>query len=210
MKSASLTAFALLSALAGAAYAAPADWTTPTTGSLDGVGLTMTGLSSQFLNIETRSYTTSDFSAAPLSNVEAIQYGASNDWTATFGSPIADLLLYVDTWRGNYNAPGPDPDTNYTFSMPFTILSGLGGAGVSGNTLTLPFDQNLAFYHGIIRFSGPITSLSVVSDGLNESGQILTFATAVPEPATLSLIGIGITAFVVIQRRNLTKAKANG
>jgi hypothetical protein len=177
--------------IAIAAPVVPTNWSTPTTGTIGGVSLTMQGVDGPFLAILTRSYTSSDYSAAPLSNVTAISYGASDSWTATFSGPLSDLLVYADLWRGAYTS-NPDPPTHYTFSRPFTILSGLSGASISANTLTLPDTRNgiKTFYNGIIRFSGPITSLSVVSDGLNESGQILTFATTVPEPSSLALAAI--------------------
>jgi hypothetical protein len=176
-----------------AAPVVPTNWTTPTTGTIDGVSLTMQGVDGPVLSILTRSYTSSNYSAAPLSNVTAISYGASDSWTTTLSKPLPDLFLYVDVWRGAYNGSIPDPPTHYTFSLPFTVLSGLSGAGINGNTLTLPDTQNgiKTFYNGIIRFSGPVTSLSVVSDGLNESGQVLTFATdAVPEPSSLILASL--------------------
>ena len=140
----------------------PANWNDTSGGSIGGVPFSITGLSSPFLGIEVRSYLSPDFLAAPLANVQAIAYGSGNDWTVTFGTALTDLFIYVDLWRGPYTSPGPDPTTNYDFSKPFQILSGMSGAGVTGNTLSLPFGP---FYNGILLFSGPITSLSVVSSG---------------------------------------------
>ena len=212
-KWASLTTFTtvvMLSVAAGSAIAGPivpANWSTLTSGTIAGVNITMQGLSSPVQAIVTRSYTSLDYSAAPVSNVTAIMYGASNSWSATFGSPLPNLLLYVDLWRGSYTTFNFDPTTNYTFSLPFTVLSGLSGASISGNTLTLPDTiPGNSFYDGIIEFSGPITSLSVISNGENQSGQNLTFATSVPEPSTLALAsisGVAVLGYLWRRRRRI-------
>lgn len=161
------------------------DWSTPTSGSLGDANISMSGLSSPFLGVRTRSYTGSDFAAAQLPSTDALEYGASNDWTAVSDKQLPDLFLYIDSWRGSYST-NPDPATTYTFSRPFAVLSGLIGAGIGANTLTLPDGD---FYSGIIRFAGPLSSLSVDSNGQNVSGQLLTFGTSsVPEPSAVELL----------------------
>jgi len=171
-----------------------ADWNTPTDGTINGITFTTFGFASNFLAISpNQSFTGSSYNAGMLSDVDALNYGASNDWTATFATPLLDLYIYARVWRGSFTT-GPDLATNYVFSMPFTILSGMTGANVSGNTLTL---ADGTFYSGIIRVAGPVSSFSIASDGINTSGQTLTFATTVPEPTSAGLAlagGLGLAA----------------
>jgi hypothetical protein len=164
------------------------DWTTPTTGTLGNINVSMSGLASPFLGIDNRDLTSSDFSAAPVSDAEVVVYGYGNDWTATFDQSVTNLLLYVDWWRGTLTV-GMDPTIDYTFDQSFNVLSGLENAIVSGNTLSLP---DIGLHNGIIQFEGPINSLSVNSSATASpgSGQTLTFG--VPEPSTLALISFGL------------------
>jgi hypothetical protein len=187
MKLLTVAAITLSIVSARAATVIAATWNTPTNGIIKGISFTVTGLSSPYLAVEPGiSFSGPDFAAAPLMGVEAIQYGATNDWTTSFAGAPTDLAIYANFWRGIYSV-GDDPDTHYTFSRPFSILSGFAGATVSGNTLTLPAGE---FYSSIISFSGPMVTLSVVSDGNSESGQLMTFATPVPEHI-LTLFGLG-------------------
>lgn len=164
------------------------DWTTPTAGTLGNINVSMSGLASPFLRIDNRDLTSSDFSAAPVSDAEVVVYGYGNDWTATFDQPVKNLLLYIDWWRGTLTA-GMDPTIDYTFDQSFNVLSGLANAVVSGDTLSLP---DIGLHNGIIQFEGSIASLSVNSSATASpgSGQSLTFG--VPEPSTLALITFGL------------------
>lgn len=151
-----------------------------------------------------------DYAAAPLSpNTVTFDYDALSDWTATFDPPVENLLLYLVNWRGV--AGGPDPVT-YQFDQPFTVLSGLGGTSVSnGNTvLSVPGD---VFGDGIVRFTGPVSSLSVLTNSVSSSQQSLTFGILPPVPPaatipTLSEWGLmataaalGIAGLIVARRR---------
>ncbi len=178
------------------------DWTTPTTGDLNGTTVTLSNFNSP--NIQTFDLSGSDYSAAPLSSSqEFIGYNVNSDWTATFSNPVSDLLLYPVFWRGNA-AGGPDPVT-YEFDQAFTILSGLAGATVVGNTLSAP--QN-AFYNGVIQFSGPVSSLTVNTSATGSSQQGLTFGVdttptaTTPEPGTiLGLLAVGSLATLSRKRK---------
>jgi VCBS repeat-containing protein len=158
------------------AYAAPTatDWTTPTTGTMNGVTVTL----SQTLgspHISTDDLSGASFAAAPLSaSTETIIYSTGSDWTATFSQPVSNLALYAVLWRGGNAQVSP---VTYTFSEPFTILSGLDAATVSENTITLP---DSGFHDGIILFTGPISSLSVDTNSATFSAQALTFALLPP------------------------------
>jgi hypothetical protein len=140
-------------------------WTSSTTGTLNGVGFTMTQL--RDANPSNWDMSTSDFSAAPLSatqNSGTISHG--DDWVVTFASPVSDLKLYCKYWR----------TASYVFDQPLTLLSS-GNGLTSPNSTTVSVGAN-AWGNGIVQFAGPITTLSVNSSAslINDaSGQILTF-----------------------------------
>jgi hypothetical protein len=167
------TSFATSNGSSGSILAG-AIWTSSTTGTLNGIGFTMTQL--RDANPSNWDMSTSDFSAAPLSatqNSGTISHG--DDWVVTFASPISDLKLYCKYWR----------PASYVFSQPLTLLS-------SGNGLTSPNSNTVtvganAWGNGIIQFAGPITTLSVNSSAslINDaSGQILTFGVGSVGPAS--------------------------
>ncbi|MEL7472282.1 MAG: hypothetical protein AAGK04_03120 [Planctomycetota bacterium] len=178
------------------------DWTgvagTTATGQLAGVSVTLDAASpgSGGPTIVTGiDLSISDFSAAPLSSSEEMaDYGFDSNWTATFGSPIANPRLYAKFWRGPNNLNDP-PQFEYTFDQPFTILSGFPNATVAGNTLFLP---SVSFQDGILEFAGSVSSIGVISNNANSgSRQFLTFGT-VPAPASLA---VGVFAGLLARRR---------
>ncbi|MEB3884086.1 PEP-CTERM sorting domain-containing protein [Lyngbya sp. CCY1209] len=192
----------LMPGVANALMPTPVDWNDITEGEVFGVDVTATGFtfpSEDSPSIGERAFTGSSFAAAPLSNAETIyNYISTDNWSVTFDAPLSDLFLYGWSWRGTTTVFNVDPPTTYTFSSPFSILSGFDGSTVSGNSLTVPDTGFLAA--GILKFSGPISELSVISEGENPGGgQTLAFATtgiyepeSVPEPASaLGLLALG-------------------
>jgi hypothetical protein len=130
----------------------PATWQgSAMAGSLGSVNFTITGLDSPFLASPACSFTGSDYSGAPLPGFVAVNdYGQSSDWVLTLSQPVSKLYVYMCFWR----------QSNYTFSQPFTLLSGGVGATVSGTTLV----PGATFTSGILEFDN-VTTLSVVDDG---------------------------------------------
>jgi hypothetical protein len=151
-------------------------WTSATTGTLDGVGFTISSARSQ--TPSNWDLSTSDFSAAPLSvlqNIGGLSHG--DDWVVTFASPITNLKLYCKWWRV----------ADYVFDQPFTLLSGSGLTRTNSTTLTVS-----GWGNGIIQFAGPVTTLTVNSsaDLINDaSGQLITFASGVAGIASASGTG---------------------
>ena len=173
-----------------AAIPIAADWLTTSSGTLNGVAFTTTGFGGPFLNIENRNYVGPDFAGAAVGAAEGLEYSATDDWSVTFASPIANLRLIVDLWRGDYVGGTVDPTSTYAFNHAFSIVSGMTGATVAANTLSLadPELAGFSFYDGVLLFAGPITTLSVDATAFDGSGQVLTFAVdvpqVVPEPAS--------------------------
>ena len=99
---------------------------------------------------------------APLSATQSmINYQTRDNWIVTFASPITNLKLYCKWWR----------DADYIFDQPFSILSGATGLSNVGNTLTV----SGGWGNGILEFSVPITTLSVNSNWIGASAQLMTF-----------------------------------
>lgn len=184
------------------------DWTavsqTTAVGTLDGISVSVAGLARMVgspLLISVRNLSGPPYSGAPLASAEVITYGGVSNWTATFGQAIPDLRLYLSFWRGFFGSASTDV-FSYAFDQPFTVLSGLGEASISGNVLTLD-DSPRHFHDGIIQFTGPISmvSVSVTSPALPfSSDQRFTFGT-VPEPSTGLLTLLGLAALCRLGRR---------
>lgn len=142
------------------------DWSDAMTGTLGSTNVTFTG----GREILTFTPNLTEHSYAPSSTeAEVVEFAASNDWTATFGEAVDDLLLYVHYWRGELAGVNP---VTYEFNAPFVIESGLGNATVNGNTLSVPDHSD---HVGILRFTQPVTSLTVNSNSSVEHGHAMTF-----------------------------------
>lgn len=143
----------------------PAVWT-----GFDPVGSTATGtlgpLSVSATQVRSAATGTADLSwadyaAARLSVAQGVlDYEQQSDFAIRLNHPVKGLMLYLVAWR---------PST-YTFSKPFTRLSGLTGATITGNTLTTA----AGFTEGILQFSEPLSSFSVSTPSGNVSRQDLT------------------------------------
>jgi len=139
-------------------FGIPADWpiTTeaPITGSVCSSTVTISS-ATRGLDFET-DFIGSDFEFAPLLMAPNVIFGTSDSWTAVFDPPIQNLLLYANLWRGGLNTDGMV--LVYSFDQPVTIASGFEGASTSGGDLSVPTE---GLTSGILRFSGPISSLTL-------------------------------------------------
>jgi hypothetical protein len=172
---------------------APVDWAAPTDGSasgtVSGVDVTLTGIaqSASLLNTDLSG---ADFAIAPLAvDQETVSFDASDAWTLSLSAPTDALLLYAAFWRGNAAAANP---VEYSFTAPFTVLSGFAEASVAnaGMTLALP---DTGFHNGLLLFHGPLAALTVASTAGTTSSQAMTVA-IVPEPgaAASALVAVAL------------------
>ena len=79
----------------------------------------------------------------------------------------------------------------------------MSGASSSGNILSLPDLGNfgMSFFNGVLRFPGPVTTLSMNAAAFNGSGQFLTFAidaSPIPEPSSVVLLGVGLVGITCL------------
>lgn len=139
-----------------------ANYSSPTSGTIDGIPFTFSSPETPNLFIATTDLSTSDFSGAPLSNSEDILNVSGKDWSITFDSPITNLVVYCKSWR----------TTVYEFDQPFIVLSG------GPNFIALPNNQiqTTSFTDGVIQFTTPITTLNAsVISGENSNSMHLGF-----------------------------------
>jgi len=173
-------ALVLILASVSSAQIIATDWLSTTsstaTGTLNGISVNVTSVGSPGNDAAIDFYDLSgaDYAPYPLSsNQETLDYAFDENWAATFGSPITDLMLYCKFWRGPNNGSADPPIFTYEFDQPFTILAGFGNSSIVGNTLQVP---STIFQDGILKFSGSISSVSLLSNNANSaSRQALTF-----------------------------------
>lgn len=212
MSSRMIKIFLALALMAGSGTASAATfvtWTSPTSGSVNSVTVTAT-YSQGSPSLANFDLSGANFNPAGGASQQMVDYSVNSAITWTFSSAVTNLDLYALYWRGTASGIGGPSNGRYVFSATPTIQSGLSGASIvtpgSGN----PYLQvgSSGFYSGILRFSGPITSLTMYAPtGASPSGQLYTLAfdaasSAVPDGAsTFGLLGAAVGALGLATRR---------
>jgi hypothetical protein len=205
-----LLTLALLAGSGTASAATFVTWTSPTSGSVNSVTVTAT-YSQGSPSLTNFDLSGANFNPAGGASQQMVDYSVDSAITWTFSSAVTNLDLYALYWRGTAGGIGGPSDGRYVFSATPTIQSGLSGASivtpVSGNPY-LQVGSSSNFYNGILRFSGPITSLTMYAPtGASNSGQVYTLAfdaasSAVPDGAsTFALLGAAAGALGLATRR---------
>jgi hypothetical protein len=145
-------------------------------------------------NAADKPYTGGTVSNAPTP-CEQLGMASSNSVTVNFSSPVAVLYMAL------LSVGQPGLVVSYTFDQAFTIDSE--GQGYWGNDATngIQVGNTLTMreFHGVLRFNAPVSSLTFSSGA--ENWQAFTFGTAVPEPASLLLVGGALLAAGAATRR---------
>ena len=117
--------------------------------------------------------------------------------TLTFSSPVNNLFLAVVS-LGQGGVPA-----SFNFADAFTINSQ--GAGHWGGTATSLTQSGNTLTgsegNGVLRFSGPVSSLSWTNPGYENYYGFTVGTSTVPEPSSIALLGSGLVGLVPLVRR---------
>lgn len=173
MKCKMLVAFMCFGLTCPIARADFAQWTNQTSGFLGDATFSIGGLSSPSLTSSSDFSITADpsyYNPVVPSGTQLLQHSVNDNFTITLSQPVT-LSLYLMYYRAPYS---------YTFSQTPTIVSGLSGSTVVGDTLTVS-----TFASGVLRFSS-VSTLTVSSSAFETedfSQQIFTLYTGVASPS---------------------------
>jgi hypothetical protein len=176
-----------------------------TQGTLDGVDFTLSFLNQQSAGNTTINLSTSTFDSVGSASEEAATYSNGLFFEISFDQEIYDFALYLNQFR-SANQGGSN---QYSFTSAgierddFALNDAFVGATKSGNAINL----TESFASGILRFSDPVTVLTVFSSSLQGFPQSFTFsgnAQPVPEPTSIAFLatgGLAVGVVAAVRRR---------
>ena len=206
VRSASLAGAIVAASLLVAAAPASASLTFATysgsnTGSLAGVGFTMSGLSNAGSggDIQSLNMAGSDWNSVGSQQGRIYDGNGVTTFTVTFAAPVSGLQMYLYYFRGG--TVGGGGHNSYDFGQTFTITGGLSSPITqSGTTLTT---SAVNFASGVITFTGPVSSLTVTAPGgpANGGDQGFTFAAPAAVPGGAGLGAAALAGLAARRRR---------
>jgi hypothetical protein len=124
--------------------------------------------------------------------------------TINFSSPIVDPVFAI--W--SLGAPGDTASFDFLSKSPepFTLISGGPSTEFGGSSITVNGQiVSGAEGNGVIQFDGTFTSISFTTPNFENFyaftvGDDQTLTPSVPEPATLSLFGLGLAALPIARK----------
>jgi hypothetical protein len=221
--------------LAGAVSGTPAhadtiawaNWTTGTAGNPGSASGTLAGGLTVTYSGQTSGLTTepvwtptTTFSGGPVGNAPPNTASVALEGTAagavpimesiTFSSPVVDPVFAI--WSLGQTGIGASFDFLSKSPEPITLISGgpstqFGGSTITVNGQTVSGNEG----NGVIQFDGTFDTISFTTPNFENFyaftvGYDQTLTPSVPEPATLSLFGLGLAA-VPIARKLLMRRR---
>lgn len=139
-------------------------------------------------------YTGGSVSNAPTA-CEQVGLNSPVSITVSFSSPVNDLYMAL------LSVGQRDVTVTYDFDTAFTVDSdGVGYWSSGPYSLSTGHVISMSEFHGVLAFAGPVSSLSFTTTP-SEYWHAFTFGTAVPEPGTLALLGLGLVGLGFARRR---------
>ncbi len=169
------------------------DWSSITAGSgaagtLGATGVTLTGAVSGGVTNGTFTGFTPAFFTPSVATTDAVLMWSATSIGLSFSAPLANLTLHI--WQL--------ANTTLTFDQTFALLSSDGDFTITPTSIRGVSSADDA--NGSLLFTGPLSALSWTASNINSGDGIYIQlssdpgigAAAVPEPATLGLLGLGL------------------
>jgi hypothetical protein len=189
------------------------------TGTIGSITVTYSGQTSALLNdypswTPTSSYIGGVVGNAPPATNNSIQLegGVTYTESITFSSPVVDPILAI--W--SLGAAGTPASFDFTASEPFTVVAGGPSAEYGGSSITTSGNNiDGSEGNGVVQFNGTFSTITFTTPGyedyyaftVGEHATLTSGTSPVPEPGTLSLLGLGLSA-LPLARRKLSRRRA--
>jgi PEP-CTERM motif len=189
------------------------------TGTIGSITVTYSGQTSALLTdypswTPTSSYIGGVVGNAPPATNNSIQLegGVTYTESITFSSPVVDPILAI--W--SLGAAGTPASFDFTASEPFTVVAGGPSAEYGGSSITTSGNNiDGSEGNGVVQFNGTFSTITFTTPGyedyyaftVGEDATLTSGTSPVPEPGTLSLLGLGLSA-LPLARRKLSRRRA--